>query len=89
MMNQKKIRRKDFYYFAQSEFVESEIPLPFYVKGSGITLVEKGKIEQQRGSLNPSCGFLWILSGEMEIYDGPRRILAGRNHVCFSLSEQS
>lgn len=89
MMNQKKRRRSDFYYFAQSEFVESEIPVPFYVKGSGIMLVEKGKIEQQRGSLNPSCGFLWILSGEMEICDGPRRILAGRNHVCFSLSGEN
>lgn len=88
-MNQKKKTRKDFYYFAQSGFVESEVPVPFYVTGTGVCQEKKGKIKQKTGNLNPAGGLMWILSGELELYDGPKRILAERNHVCFSLSGEN
>ena len=85
-MNQEKKERKGFYLFSQSGFVESEVALPFYVSGTGISQASKGQIEQKRGILNHSSGFLWVLSGTLEVYDGPRLVPAERNHICFSLS---
>ena len=84
-----KKERKGFYSFSQFEFIESGIAIPFYVRGTGVSEIKKGKVEQVRGILNPFCGFSWILSGAMELYDGPRRVLAERNHVCFSLSGEN
>ncbi len=81
-----KKERKGFYLFSQSGFIEAGIAVPFYVRGTGISEIKKGVIEQKRGILNPSCGFSWILSGALEVYDGPRRVLAERNHVCFSFA---
>lgn len=85
-MNQEKKERKGFYLFSQSGFFESEVALPFYVSGTGISQASKGQIEQKRGILNHSSGFLWVLSGTLEVYDGPRLVPAERNHICFSLS---
>ena len=84
-----KKERKGFYHFSQSGFVDAEIAVPFYVNGTGISQSMRGKIEQKRGVLNQSSGFLWVLSGTLEIYDGPRLITAGRNHVCFSLAGEN
>ena len=81
-----KPQRKGFYLFSQSGFVEAEVAVPFYVSGTGVSQASKGKIEQKRGILNQSSGFMWILSGALEVYDGPRLVPAERNHVCFSLA---
>ncbi len=81
-----KKQKKGFYHFSQSGFVESEVPVPFYVNGTGISQSARGKIEQKRGILNQSSGFLWVLSGTLEIYDGPKLVTAEPGHVCFSLA---
>ena len=81
-----KKQRKGFYHFSQAGFVESEVPVPFYVNGTGISQSARGKIEQKRGILNQSSGFLWVLSGTLEIYDGPKLVTAEPGHVCFSLA---
>jgi len=77
-------RRANPWKTAQIEFVGATISAPFYIYSTGVSCVKKGEVIKKSGILNQFSGFSWSLSGALEMYDGPKRILAGPNHVHFN-----
>ena len=57
-------------------FQNAEEAAPFYVISTGIALEKRGEITLKSGILNQFSGFSWILSGTLEFYEGPNRVLA-------------
>lgn len=74
-------KRQDFYTKA---FLNTEIAAPFYIDSTGIAKRKRGEIFFKRGILNRFSGFSWILSGTLELCEGPDRIQAGPNSVFFN-----
>lgn len=65
-------------------FQNTEEAAPFYVISTGIVLTKKGEITLKSGILNQFSGFSWILSGTLEFYEGPNRILVGPNYFHYN-----
>lgn len=70
-------------------FQNTEEAAPFYVISTGIAIKKRGEITLKSGILNQFSGFSWILSGTLEFYEGPNRILAGPNYFHYNAYGES
>jgi len=77
-----------FSYSRQNVLSLPETPLPFYAYGTGITSAIKNQILVKGANLNQYVGVIWIISGYFEMMDSDRKIVVGKDHTFYHLSNE-
>lgn len=79
---------QNYYMCRQNILAAPGVSLPFYVYGTGITTVKKNHVIAKDANENQYIGLIWILSGYFEMIDCSEKIIAGRNHVFYHLTNE-